>query len=827
MKKTQLSAALSLLLLSSTTAAAQYDTLFVQQARLEQSISLRTPFIADTLNLKGEAFNPEEILQRNASLVQRKPQAQASTISAHSAFAPNALHHISFTVDADKYSKFWLYAPKVQKYQAYVNGQAVSPYDEIKVKMGRNKIDYLVYTPTAATDTFDISLIGQQLNALHINSTESRLYNLDDMTFGEKYYSTTLSPSGRYVTTVYMNVGNNFEVNYRTVVTDLHTQRTIMSRDSWFELNWLPNKDLCYFTRKHTNGSNQLFSFDPATLRETLIAENVPQENFRIDPKGNFLVFNVSEDLPQTVATGFKQILHPDDRMKNWRQRNSLFFFDLRTGATQRLTQNKESMHLQDIRQDGQKLLVARFEVQANRQPLSAMDLFEIDTQTWAVDTIFQQEPWITEAQYSPNGKQLLVKGTPAAFKGIGSEVKVGQQPQGFDYRLFRYDLHTQTAAPLLKDFAPSVQEARWHTADNMIYLHCTEGDGSSIWRLNPQTGERLRFNLPLTTIVGYDIANSPRPRIVFFGQTDTSARNAYLARLDKATPSCDAFGEVSFRNAVGQVRLPSCKEWSFTSAKGDQIKGFYFLPANFDASKKYPMVVYYYGGVMPTSRILEYPYPLSVMANMGYVVLCLNPSGTVGYGQEFAARHSNAWGEGTADEIIEGTQTFCRQNPYVDASKVGCIGASYGGFMTQYLQTRTDIFAAAISHAGISNIASYWGGGNWGYSYSETAAYGSFPWNKPELYTRQSPLFNADKIHTPLLLLHGESDTNVPPTESEQLYTALRILGREVALVTMSGEDHIVANPHNRRQWQYTIMAWFAKYLQGDDTWWKDLGYQ
>ena len=145
---------------------------------------------------------------------------------------------------------------------------------------------------------------------------------------------------------------------------------------------------------------------------------------------------------------------------------------------------------------------------------------------------------------------------------------------------------------------------------------------------------------------------------------------------------------------------------------------------------------------------------------------------------------------------------------------------------MTQYLQTRTDIFAAAVSHAGISNIASYWGGGYWGYSYGEVAEYGQFPWNNPKLFTEHSPLFNADKIHTPILLLHGTADTNVPTHESQQLFSALKMLGREVSYIQVDGENHIINDYAKREQWMEAILAWFAKHLQCDSTWWDDLGY-
>lgn len=274
----------------------------------------------------------------------------------------------------------------------------------------------------------------------------------------------------------------------------------------------------------------------------------------------------------------------------------------------------------------------------------------------------------------------------------------------------------------------------------------------------------------------------------------------------------------------MADVKIGTCHNWDFRASRGDTIKGFYFLPPDFDESKKYPVIVYYYGGCTPTAKTLEFHYPLQVLAGQGYVVYVVEPSGAIGFGQEFAARHVNTWGQGSADDIIEGTKAFLAAHSWADDRKVGCMGASYGGFMTQYLQTRTDIFAAAISHAGISNIASYWGGGNWGYTYGETAQYGSYPWNNPELYVKQSPLFNADKIKTPLLLLHGTVDTNVPTNESQQLFTALRILGRPVSYVQIDGENHVITNYNKRLAWQNVIFAWFAHWLKDEPTWWKTL---
>jgi dipeptidyl aminopeptidase/acylaminoacyl peptidase len=229
-------------------------------------------------------------------------------------------------------------------------------------------------------------------------------------------------------------------------------------------------------------------------------------------------------------------------------------------------------------------------------------------------------------------------------------------------------------------------------------------------------------------------------------------------------------------------------------------------------------------GGTTPTARLLEFSYSMHLYAAQGYIVYTLNPSGTIGYGQEFRARHVNAWGKRTADEIIQGTKRFYQAHPAVDSTKIGCFGASYGGFMTQYLQTQTDMFAAAVSHAGISDITSYWGEGYWGIGYCAAANTNSFPWNNSELFVGQSPLFHADKIKTPLLLLHGDADTNVPVGESIQMFNALRILGKPVELIQVEGENHGIADYHKRITWVKTIMAWFDKYLKDQPQWWEEM---
>jgi len=131
--------------------------------------------------------------------------------------------------------------------------------------------------------------------------------------------------------------------------------------------------------------------------------------------------------------------------------------------------------------------------------------------------------------------------------------------------------------------------------------------------------------------------------------------------------------------------------------------------------------------------------------------------------------------------------------------------------------------FKALISEYGISNIASYWGAGYWGYLYGISALGGAYPWNAPEVYVQRSPLFQADRVKTPLLLMHGDSDVNVPVGESDQMFTALKVLGHDTAYVRFFDEDHGMKGKFSNWIAQEDfVIAWFDKYLKGQDDQWK-----
>ena len=508
-------------------------------------------------------------------------------------------------------------------------------------------------------------------------------------------------------------------------------------------------------------------------------------------------------------------------RYPDARSRNYLVKYDPATGLSERLTYGSHAVYLNDISSDGRKLLCSTSKSNITQCPFSLTSIFEVDLATLRADTLVTWNSYVNRAAYSPDGGQLLVIGSPMAFDGIGKNCGGHPVANDFDTQAFIMDKATKKVSPITRDFNPTVDFLQWNRVDGCIYFNTTDEDCRHIYRYTPKTDSFEMLPLQEDVISSFDLAEYNPAVAAYVGGGNTSVGVAYTYDVKKKTSVLLAN---PMKPVLDKIDMGTMKEWNFTAEDGTEIKGMICLPPDFDPDKKYPLIVYYYGGTTPTTRGITSPYCAQLFASRDYVVYVIQPSGAIGYGQEFSARHVNAWGERTADEIIEGTKKFCAAHPFVNDKRIGCIGASYGGFMTMYLQTKTDLFAAAVSHAGISNVTSYWGEGYWGYSYNSVAAAGSYPWNNPDLFTKHGALFNADKIKTPLLLLHGTVDTNVPVGESIQLYNALKILGKPVEFITVDGENHFISDYPKRELWHNSIMAWFARWLQDSPAWWNDL---
>jgi dipeptidyl aminopeptidase/acylaminoacyl peptidase len=580
--------------------------------------------------------------------------------------------------------------------------------------------------------------------------------------------------------------------------------------------SWAPNEQMLAFSRKESK-QDALVTLDLRSGETSTVGYLSNLVSFRWSPDGTFFICSITEK-EEPEKDGVRRYEHMPDRWPWWRNRNFLVRIDIRTGFITRLTWGHLSTRLQDVRPDGKAILVSMSEPDLSARPFNRTWLVEIGLDSLNVDTLLIS-PYDCNAAYSPDGQTLMMTGSPALFGRVGTATEDSLIPNDYDTQLYLYNRRSKEARCPSLNFDPSIEGAKWNHQRNIIYLLAEEGTYRRLYSLQPGSDAFRQIGQEPDVVSDWSVSGNG-DWIGYTGSSISRPDMGYIKSTSKEESRVVADPE---KDIFENVQLGKTAEWNH-KYNGTTIEGRLYYPPDFDPERKYPLIVYYYGGTNPTPRDFRGRYPKHLYAAAGYVVYVLQPSGATGYGQEFSARHVNNWGITVADEIIGCTRAFLNQHPFIDSTRVGCIGASYGGFMTMLLTTRTSLFSAAVSHAGISSISSYWGEGYWGYAYSSVASAGSFPWNRPDIYIGQSPLFHADKINTPLLLLHGGSDTNVPPGESIQMFTALKLLGKTVEYIEIEGQDHHILDYRKRIKWQKTILAWFDRYLKGEEGWWKDL---
>ena len=829
--KTTKSGLLAAALMASISASA--ETIEVKTLKYAGPYAVAQPWMADSVNIKGEAFDLKQLLDSPLSftLLNKGKEVSAAQLLADK---QDALHLASFCVSNTQRTKATIAVEGLEQYRLFVDGEQVEvngdKAENILTPSQHTVVIKYLTRKNASSDKKSIKLTVTAANGAPLSvgdAAAKRAYNIYDVICAPNYPSVSISPNGKFIVvrkTWVDRKGNNHSISE---LRNSQTNRVMATFEE--NVKWMPSSNKLYFTQKASDssiageekqdGTLQLITINPLTMEREVLAANIPDGWFQFTPDEKTLIYTLYTEGRKKDPQVY-DVKEPDDRQPGWRSRSYLAKFDLASGVLQPLTFGYHNVYLSDISADSRYLLIGKSEERLTKRPTTLNSYYRLNLNDMSVETLIEKGEFLNSAQFSPDGKSILVSASPEAFNGIGKNVEEGQTPSMIDTQLYLMTLSDKKVRPLTRDFNPNVQSTEWSKVDGNIYFTAEDKDCVHLFQLNPKSGKFTLLKTPEEYIKSFSLASSAA-EMAFSGQSASNADRLY--KMNTKALKSQLVDDLSARE-LKDVELGECKAWNFVNSRGDTLCCRYYLPPHFDAAKRYPMIVNYYGGCSPTSRMFQSRYPHHVYAAMGYVVLVVNPSGATGFGQKFSARHVDTAGEGVAEDIISSTQAFCDEHSFVNRKKIGCIGASYGGFMTQYLQTKTDLFAAAISHAGISDHTSYWGEGYWGYSYSEVSMANEYPWTNKHLFVDQSPLYNADKIHTPLLFVHGTADNNVPVGESIQLYTALKLLGRPTAMVLVDGQDHHIIDYEKRIKWQNTIFAWFAKWLQDDGSWWKEM---
>lgn len=821
---------LFLLLITGVTTA-QNKTV-CQDWRISGVTRLFMPFFADQPSVDGKTFDAAALLENVQTDDADLKSWPVVTIPGDSVLtsvnSENQMVRMAGFISSDRWTKASINISTNAIFELSLNGKRVKsqgkPSDRpVKIDLtlgtGIHEMSLkLISMEKTLRFAADLSAANDSA-VLSWSTNPTRTLTINDVLEGVSISGARLSNSGKYLLIQTNEVlAGSGKIQSSFQVYDMELKRNLFAlRNNALRADWMPKSDRLYY-QVNRNETSDVIIYDMKNGTESVAASGLKSAGRIVwSPAEDYFIYSRNEEAEKTGD--LKRVFDNEDRIPGTRNRSYLYMYNPGTKVSQPLTAGSRSAMLQAISPDGRRVLFSVSRQDYSEPPFSKQTLYELEISTMRLDTIWSDKLHGGSCQYSPDGTQLLVSGGPETFGSLGVKVSEGRIPNSYDTQLFLFDLKSRKAEPLTRNFDPAAGMAYW-APDGKIYLTATERDYVNLYRLDPKRRSFTKIDVPVEVITSVDYAKN-NSIAVLRGTSISIPDRLYTLDLStgKSTLLCDP--------AAGRLEnVISCQteEWNFKNSRGTTIYGRVYYPVNYDPSKMYPLIVNFYGGTTPTSRAFGGRYPKEIWAAEGYMVYVLQPSGATGFGQDFSALHVNGWGREAIDDIIEGTKKFLAAFPSADADNVGCIGASYGGFTTMMLQTRTDIFRTAIAHAGISDITSYWGEGYWGYSYSAGATTGSYPWNRRDIYVDNSPLFNADKFSNSILLLHGTADTNVPPGESLQYYAALKILGKDVEMVLVSGENHQILDYKKRIEWHNTIMSWFDMKLKNQPQHWNEM---
>ena len=390
------------------------------------------------------------------------------------------------------------------------------------------------------------------------------------------------------------------------------------------------------------------------------------------------------------------------------------------------------------------------------------------------------------------------------------------QPREGFEadrWRLMLYNRSTGVSNELVRGFDQQVEEVVVSPDGNFIYFTAGTRGFAPIYRVPIAGGTAQRL---IGDVFASNLQITPDGnRLVFANSSLGAPPEVYSANVDGTDLRALTTLNSQLMNQAGFMKA---EEVEWTGALGRKIHGFVVKPKNFDATKKYPLLVLIHGGPQSAwNNNWSYRWNPQLFANSGYVVFAPNPRGSTGYGQQFVDEISGDWGGKAYVDIMNGVADVLRRNSFIDRNRVGAAGASYGGYMINWIEGHNNDprfkFRVFVSQDGVYNLTSMYGATEelW---FTDWEFKGT-PWTNPAMYERWSPHNFVRNFNTPILIIHGEMDYRVPIGESLQLFTAVQRKGIDSKLLIFPDEGHWVLKPQNSQLWYHTVLDWLDKYLK------------
>ena len=542
-------------------------------------------------------------------------------------------------------------------------------------------------------------------------------------------------------------------------------------------------------------------------------------------PDGAFIVYSAEvgePDDPEADDAGLHDKRVPAvrtiDRLwnrfdgKGWvyERRSHLFRIAVGGGEPEQLTDGDWDDGAPTFSPDGRQIAFTS-DRSEERWSWPATDIWVLDLPSKRLARLTDETVYAGSPAWSPDGRRLAFTASPRRHDDGYTDVMVADAGRPGSVRRL-----TENFAPTFADTCIDDQRA-FHGSPHLYW----SPDGTEVFSQAAGRGSTLIYTVP---------GEGGSPRAVVEGQRrvygfsmDRERRRMALAISDPSTPG-DLFVQQLGANPARltqlnddlfqQVKLARPEEFSFKGADGWEIQGWIIKP-NVASGERPPAILEIHGGPMAMYG-WSFFFEFQLLASHGYAVVYTNPRGSTGYGRAFSAAVNGDWGGKDFQDIMAGLDTAVLKG-WVDSDRLGIGGGSYGGYMTNWAIGHTDRFKAAVTMRCVSNLASIFGTGDvdWILTIDTMDA---VPWKDLDRLMERSPITYVEKITTPLLILHSDRDLRCPISEGEQMFTALKLLGREVRMVRFEGQSHDLSrsgHPRSRVIRLRHIVGWFISHIR------------
>ncbi|TDQ36776.1 S9 family peptidase [Aureibacillus halotolerans] len=591
---------------------------------------------------------------------------------------------------------------------------------------------------------------------------------------------------------------------------------------------WSPDGQQLVFLSDR-NGSNQLYVLHRSGGEARQLTDEKQSVSRPIwSPDGTKIAFSMtkssSEEEKEDEQNKKDEKEHPKphvvDKMKYKSDGQGLlkeefahvYVIDVENGNVEAITEGPYHLLATDWSPDSKQLVVIGTR-QENTDEVFTNDVYVVDVASKQWKQYTNEEGQFSGAVFSPDGGSLAMFGTNYAYKNASL-------PRLFLLRLadgektyLTQDLDQPLMDLAIGDFHQHVSAPgiHWQKDSRRLFVPVSEHGNSSIYTVSIDGAwERVLRGEHHIYGLSYD-AESQQALLAV--STPTHPGDVYLWDASQEQSTLTSCTEVN-EEAVKQLQFSTPESFWFKTSDQLDVQGWIIPPVGYKEGTSYPLIVEVHGG--PHAMYANtYFHEFQVLASKGYGILYCNPRGSHGYGQDFVDAVRGDYGGGDYRDVMELVDDALATYNWIDKTRIGLTGGSYGGFMTNWAIGHTDRFKAAVTQRSISNWVSFYGVSDIGYYFTEWQIKSDL--DDVETLWNHSPLKYVDQMQTPLLIMHGENDDRCPIEQAEQLYIALKRKGRTTTFIRFPKATHNLSrtgHPHLRIARLDAIGEWFDEYL-------------